>query len=348
MPEILSMLRQAVQAARAGERDLALDLFLEIVDQDPYCTRAWVELSKLVEDPEDCATALENALALRPGNANLQARLEALRENHPFLKPAHLSEEQALANERLYELGSAHLTAGRTIQAAGVFQQVVRANPGDMRAWLMLGDLLPDPQERVRALERVVVAQPLNEQAWRRLENLRSLQHDPLQRGKTLEARGDVDQAVQIYNAVIAHSPQPRERREAALRIEQIRLRQEAGRLQPIDPNLNLARLAGGPVLLFGVMVFIQSGMNPLHLPIAVLPGLLSVLIGGLLVAVTGMQPVHPRWVALVGRPGAGDEPEIQRGLRLLGLALMLAPYTLFLIEAGRRLGMLHSALLGP
>jgi hypothetical protein len=136
------------------------------------------------------------------------------------------------------------------------------------------------------------------------------------------------------------------ERLEAQRRMESIQLRQEAHHFQPVHPNLTLGRLAAGPVLLFIVAVFMQSGLKPTHLPLPVLPGTLSVIAGSLLVALTEMVPVHPKWIEWFGAPGTSDEPDMRRGLRLLGWALMLAPYIMFFIEAGSRLGTLQSSLL--
>jgi hypothetical protein len=60
------------------------------------------------------------------------------------------------------------------------------------------------------------------------------------------------------------------------------------------------------------------------------------------------MVPAHPFWIKKFGTPGEGDEPELRRGLRLLGLALLLAPFTIFLIEASLRLGALKASMFGP
>jgi hypothetical protein len=67
---------------------------------------------------------------------------------------------------------------------------------------------------------------------------------------------------------------------------------------------------------------------------------------GSLLVSVTGMRPMHPKWIALYGTPGTGDEPQKREEMRWLGWLLMLAPFTIFLIEAGFRLGVLQSAMM--
>jgi hypothetical protein len=239
-----------------------------------------------------------------------------------------------------------HLSsAGRRQEAARLVEEILAARPGDERAWQVLSEIHPDPAQKVMALERVLELNPTNQEARQRLESLRHVLQDPFQRGQHLEERGELEQAILVYQALAVHSVSPAERLEAQRRIEDLRLKQEAHLLQPVDSNLNLARLAAGPVLLFLLMVFMQSGLNPLHLPLAALPGIASVLAGSLLVAVTGMRPAPDLWVKRFGQPGAGDEPEMRRGLRLLGWALLLAPYTMFLIEAGYRLGVLQASM---
>ena len=146
---------------------------------------------------------------------------------------------------------------------------------------------------------------------------------------------------------MIVHSRSAAERVEALRRIENLHTHQEAHTIQHVHPNLNLLRLTVGPVLLFGIMVLMQSGLNPFHLSLLALLGLVSVLSGALLVAATEMRPAPPKWVELFGQPGTGDEPEMRRALRLLGWALLLAPYTMLLIDAGHRLEILQTSVLG-
>lgn len=347
MSDSHKLLRQAVKAARAGERERAVELLLDLVEQDPYSPRAWLELSKLVDDPRDQITALENTLALCPEDERIRARLEVLRESCPELRETTLTPEEEQELEGLYLQAVRLHHSGASGEAVELLRQVVGRKPQDERAWMLLSAAQPDPKDKASALEKAISINPLNEEAWRRLESLRNVVSDPFKRAQHLEERGDFEQAIQVYVSIVTHSRSAVERREAQLRIEQIRQRQEADEINPVNPTLNLLRLTTGPVLLFMIMVFIQSGLNLFHIPLLALPGALSVLAGSLLVSVTDMRPAHPRWVKLFGRPGTGDEPDMRAGLRLLGLALLLAPYTMFLIEAGYRLGVLQASMLG-
>lgn len=335
------LLTQAIEAAQSGEHERARSLFIEVVDQDPHNAQAWVYLSQLVEDPEDQLIALENALLLLPGDADLLERREAHLQANPQLRVPEdntfadtLAQARQLADERRFMEAVALL---RTL--AGQFSS--REEP-----WLELARLESGLHERTQAAKKALSINPHSEEAQLLLDEAQKEQKKPFLRGQHFEERGEVDRAMETYLSIATHSRLPAERLEAQRRMENIQTRQEANHIQPIHPNLNLWRLAAGPVLLFGVLLFMQSGLKLTHLPWQSLPGILSVSAGSLLIALTEMVPVHPLWVKWFGQPGSADEPEMRRGMRLLGWGLMLAPYTIFFIEAGSRLGLLQSTLL--
>ena len=341
----LELLQSAIQAAQSGQRALARSLFLEVVEQDPYQAEAWVYLSRLVEEPEDQLIALENALTLQPGDPDLTTRRAALLLAYPHLDETAPGAASSPATENALQMARHLASAGRLIEAVRQLEEILAENPREERAWQALSEIHPDSARKIKALEQVLDLNPHNLEARQRLELLRHIQQDPLRHGQHLEERGEDAQAILVYQVLAAHSSSAVERLEAQNRIGRTHLKRDAQALQSIHPNLNLARLALGPVLLFLLMLFMQSGLNPLRLPIVALPGIASVAAGGLLVAVTAMRPAPEVWVKRFGPPGSGDEPEMRKGLRLLGLALLLAPFTLFLIEAGNRLGVLQASM---
>ncbi len=345
MPAPSETLQNAIQAAQSGQRALARSLFLEVVEQDPHQAEAWIYLSRLVDEPEDQLVALENALALQPGDPDLTARRAALLLAYPHLGEASPGNAPPPSPENTLRMARHLANAGRLIEAVRQLEEILAENPQEERAWQALSEIHPDPARKINALEQTLELNPNNQAARQRLETLRYIQQDPLQHGRHLEERGEDAQAILVYQALSAHSSSPVERLEAQNRIERIHLKREAQALQSIHPNLNIARLALGPVLLFLLMLFMHSGFNLLHMPLVALPGIASVAAGSLLVVVTGMRPAPQIWVKHFGPPGTNDEPEMRKGLRLLGLALLLAPYTLFLIEAGHRLGVLQASM---
>ncbi len=236
---------------------------------------------------------------------------------------------------------------GKREEAVRLLNALVKKEPQDERPWLLLSELETDPQEKLRLLQRVLAVSPGHPLARQRLTALQHMQEDPLRRGQALEDAGKDDQAIQLYNMVIAHSRTPAQRVEASRRIANIRLRQESDQAQPIHPTLNLLRVTVGPVLLFVMMVFIQGGLNLSNIPWLSLPGILLVLAGSFLVSATTMRPMHPKWIEMFGAPGAGSEPETRLRLHLAGWLCMLAPFSIFLVDAGFRLSALHASMLG-
>jgi tetratricopeptide (TPR) repeat protein len=76
--ELAQLLRQGIAAARAGHKEQAKDLLLQVLDRNEEIEAAWLWLSGVVDDPEERHICLENVLALNPGNAAAQAGLRYL------------------------------------------------------------------------------------------------------------------------------------------------------------------------------------------------------------------------------------------------------------------------------
>lgn len=85
------LLRQAVDAARAGRRTEARDLFIQVVDSEPRNEIAWMWLTGLVDDLEDKIIACENVLAINPANEKVKAYLQRLLPQREVPKPEPLN-----------------------------------------------------------------------------------------------------------------------------------------------------------------------------------------------------------------------------------------------------------------
>ncbi len=73
-----AMVREGVNALKAGRKEEASVLLLKAVELDPYNEDAWLWLSGIVESPEDQRTCLENVLSINPNNARARSGLEYL------------------------------------------------------------------------------------------------------------------------------------------------------------------------------------------------------------------------------------------------------------------------------
>jgi tetratricopeptide (TPR) repeat protein len=382
--ESQELLPEALHAARTGQRQAARSLFLQIVQQDPGCELAWLWLSDVQDDPVECMHALQQALAINPNNTPAQARLHQLiaaaagsgettssQTTSGALFTGASSQPYTVFNENLSEPVTAkpdgertwrdpHTTSeeqdayhqalhlakfGKYDPALGLLHQLVEVHEQRADAWLLIAQLSPRTADKIAALQKVLALQPDNRKALARLHRLEKLERDPLLLGAQHEERGEREQAAAVYQWISTHSRSATDRLEANRRIGNLRLLQESEALHPLDPTLNLLRLTFGPALFFALLIFIQSGLNPFKIPLISLLGEASVLAGSLLVTVTGLRPMHPRWVKQFGRPGTGKELEMRFSLRLLGWALLIAPYLLFIIEALHRIALFRTSM---
>jgi hypothetical protein len=71
-------LHDAIMAARIGNRDQALVLLLQAVEQEPRNQEAWLWLSRLVETDAQRIECLHRVLEINPSNQAAQADLARL------------------------------------------------------------------------------------------------------------------------------------------------------------------------------------------------------------------------------------------------------------------------------
>jgi tetratricopeptide (TPR) repeat protein len=71
-------LRDGIMAARIGNRDQALVLLLQAVEQEPRNEEAWLWLSRLVETDQQRIECLRRVVEINPGNQAAQADLDRL------------------------------------------------------------------------------------------------------------------------------------------------------------------------------------------------------------------------------------------------------------------------------
>ena len=78
--ELDRLLREGITAARAGSKDRARDLLLQVIAQDQEVEMAWLWLSSVVDNPGELQICLENVLALNPANEAARRGLDWLAE----------------------------------------------------------------------------------------------------------------------------------------------------------------------------------------------------------------------------------------------------------------------------
>lgn len=78
MPDTTELLQQGIALAKAGRREEARSILLQVVEQDERNESAWLWLSGVVDSDDDKAVALENVLTLNPNNEWARRGLQML------------------------------------------------------------------------------------------------------------------------------------------------------------------------------------------------------------------------------------------------------------------------------
>ena len=78
MPDTTELLQQGIALAKAGQREEARSILMQVVEQDERNESAWLWLSGVVDSDDDKAVALENVLALNPDNEWARRGLQML------------------------------------------------------------------------------------------------------------------------------------------------------------------------------------------------------------------------------------------------------------------------------
>jgi hypothetical protein len=100
-----AMIREGINAYRAGNREESRTLLLKAVELDEHNEQAWMWLSAVVDTPEDQQTCLENVLTINPNNEKAKQGLRILSQktaksasiNMPSSTPVE-EEEDPFAN----------------------------------------------------------------------------------------------------------------------------------------------------------------------------------------------------------------------------------------------------------
>lgn len=75
-----AMVREGINAYRAGNKEEARTLLLKAVEIDESNEQAWLWLSGVVDTPEDRQTCLENVLTINPNNERAKQGLQMLKQ----------------------------------------------------------------------------------------------------------------------------------------------------------------------------------------------------------------------------------------------------------------------------
>jgi len=83
MPDTTELLQKGIALAKAGRREEARDILLQVVEQDERNESAWLWISGVVDTDDDKAIALENVLTLNPNNEWARRGLQLMGRSSP-------------------------------------------------------------------------------------------------------------------------------------------------------------------------------------------------------------------------------------------------------------------------
>ncbi len=178
------MVREGINAFKAGRKDEARALLSKAVELDPYHEDGWLWLSGVVVSVEDQRTCLENVLAINPANARARSGLDYLMRQAggaapdapapappsvaaqpapPMTLPAASSPPAAAPTSSSVEWGSGESEA----QAGGwhAAQPAATDNYDEWVAGLQLRDTAPIPSPRLDPYAPVNPSSPFSDDA---------------------------------------------------------------------------------------------------------------------------------------------------------------------------------------
>ena len=104
MTELNPLLKTAIQAAKAGDRDKAQQLLTQIVAQDEQNETAWLWLSGVVKTKEDRQVCLENVLTINPNNEIAKKGMKKLGLSSPSPTSSPIEQEKEIYDQPQYDI----------------------------------------------------------------------------------------------------------------------------------------------------------------------------------------------------------------------------------------------------
>jgi tetratricopeptide (TPR) repeat protein len=315
-------LLQAIAAARAGRELTARDMFLDIVRNEPRNEVAWMWLTGLLDDPEDCIQACQRILEINPNNAPIRQYLGKLLED----KQKELGTKQAHAED----LARAVREAARLNKPEGSLETIrdlTRQEYVSLDAWRLLAEQTPDMDEQIGALEKLLLIAPGDAQAKRELDRIQHIRENPLELAAQHEEQGNIDQAITMYSLAMQNANSKDQWNQLYSKIAGLE-NQKRESITHVNPEVSIARQAFTPSLLYFVLMLIQVGINPFafHDPLSWI-GLPWVVLGGCMIALASVNTHNRVWVLLFKDPDAKTTPATRSIMTLGGWLFVLVPY---------------------
>ena len=315
-------LREAVTAVKTNHRIKARTLLREVLAEEPTNEMAWIWLSEASDETNEKVYALKQALALNPERTAIKkqlTQLEAQQEAEGLESGDRLAEIVEMAGDGRFQEARDHLLS------------IAEKDQDDVQNWYLLGLLVDNVEDKIVALENVLQLQPYDGEAQKLLKLRTQGEVDKLTQGRAYEQKQDWKQALMAYETAVVISPIMQEREIARQRVAAIKKFYNPN--LTTHPTLTLVRLTAGPPILYGLLVLVHSGLNPLRVPLLGCLGGLLVLLGSFMWTAVRDSFKHPLWEKI--------PPIIYKNRNILpiaGFILTLIPFLVLIVTTINRL----------
>ncbi len=328
-----TLLQQAISAARAGHELTARDIFLEIIEINPRNEIAWMWLTGLLDDLDDCIYACEMVLDINPHHASARQYLDQLQVK----KQKQLAEEKLHAQNQLQRAREL-VKSNQRGDALALVRDVTQRTTPTVEAWRLFADLSTDMEDRLLALEKLLALTPGDIKARQEIDRIRHFKNNPLDLGAMYEEQGNIDKAIETYGFALLRPELKNKGNSIYRKIVQLEnLRFE--NIAHVSPGASVARLTAGPPLLYLMLLLVHVGINPLAQPEPFLwIGFIWVVLGGIMIAFASVRSRHRLWSALFKDAGSGGTPVARFLLAAAGWVLLSLPFLLMFFTAFNRL----------
>jgi tetratricopeptide (TPR) repeat protein len=326
-------LEKAIRVARAGRKDEARELFLDIVESDPHNETAWIWLSGLVDSLEDRIIACENALTINPTNEKVRAYLTRLqRQQVSSLQSTARQEAVSLLKE-----ANEFRKRNEKDAALQLARQAIEIYPDLEEAWVFIGRISADLDERIGALQNAARLNPSNAATRAYLKEAQHLKENPLSAATRLEQQGDLEGALKAYEGLAAQAKSSQEFDHIYRQI--IRLEElQRENIRYVAPGDSILRLTFSWPLLYLSLALIQVGLNPFaHPSFSLWLGLPIVVLGSFLLSLAEVRSRHAIWQKIFAEHGDGSL-FARLVTAAFGWFLILIPHLLLVIDSLNRL----------
>jgi twitching motility two-component system response regulator PilG len=175
----MTLLREGIAAAKAGDKARTRLLLREVTQLEPRNELAWLWMAGVAETAQDSVASLEKVLEINPSNTRARDGLKMAR----------------------LQSGIAEAKAGNKARARKFLLDVTQQDPRSEMAWMWLAGVAEAPLDTVAHLQRVVEINPDNTRAREGLKTAR------LQAGVALGRAGNREAARQMFLEVTEQDP---------------------------------------------------------------------------------------------------------------------------------------------